>query len=45
MGLAIHENAQKYYSKEIKSKESELFSHIVELEPLSEESIKEMLLE
>jgi hypothetical protein len=45
MGLAIHEFASNFYQKEMKAKEAELFTQVVNLDPLSEDSIEDMLLD
>lgn len=45
LGIVIHSDAQNYYKIVIKPKELELFDQIVDLRPLTEECINQMLLD
>ena len=41
----IHAQARTYYKKEILPKESELFDQVVDLQPLTQDCINQMLLD
>ena len=45
LSLEISKNAQKYYFKEIKPFEKELFNHIIDLAPLSEDDLHQILID
>jgi hypothetical protein len=45
LGLVLHEKATRFYVKHYKTRELELFSKIVDLQPLSAASINQMLLD
>ena len=44
-GLEINKDARKFYFKEIKPHEKDIYHHIVDLTPLSEEDLHQILID
>lgn len=45
LNLIIHDSASKFYKRELKPVESDLYTQVVNLLPLSENSIKQVLID